>query len=295
MKDQNRQKFYEPSGKFDPIRQSLLYVICIGIALFFGYLYTVLICFIPIVYFNLFITVGFGIMLGVVCRLFVRFSHNRNRRSQLIQAVFFGILANYFQWTAYVLFLLEDSIPSFGFYFSNLDWILTSGHFGSILNGLYEYGGWSVFGVQINGLTLAIILISEFIIIAIVPIIGIIQTKVYPYSELQHKWYKKYTLVKDFESISLIDKLLRDLELNPIQAIESLNKGIAFRHAKIHLFYLEGETNHYLTFENIYYEGRGGATNKKGDIVINNFLISDDFAKEILEKFPNRRERIEVL
>ena len=295
MKDQNRQKFYEPSGKFDPIRHSLLYVICIGIALFLGYLYAVLISFIPILYFNVLITVGFGISLGLICRVLARFSHSRNRKSQLFQAVFFGILANYFQWTAYSLFILENSIPSFEFYFSNLDWILTSGNFFNLLGVLNSVGAWGIFGAQINGTTLTVIWIVEFLLIALLPIIGVMQTKVYPYSELQRKWYKKYTLVKDFESISSNTRLISNLELNPLETIELLGKGIAFRHSKIHLFYLKGESNHYLTFENIYYEGRGEATSKQGEIIVNNFTISNDFAEQILERFPNKRERIEVL
>jgi hypothetical protein len=295
MKGHNLQKFYEPSGKFDPIRQSLLYVICIGIALFLGYLYAVLISFIPLIYLNIIILVGFGISLGLVCRVFVRFSHNRNRRSQLIHAIIFGILANYFQWTTYVLFLLEDSVPSLGLYFSNIDWIFTSGDFGNLIAEIYRNGAWEIFGIQINGPTLAIIWLVEFLLIVTIPAISVLQTKVYPYSELFEKWYEKYTLTKDFQSISWSNHLISNLESNPMEAIESLHLGISYRYTKIHLFYLKGEADHYLTFENIYFEGRGESTRKKSEIIVNNFRISDAIAKQILEKFPNKRERIEVL
>jgi hypothetical protein len=289
------QLFYQPSGKIDPIRQSLLYLICIGIALVMGYFYTIAICFIPIIYFNVLITVGFGILLGVVCRLFARFSHNRNRRSQIYQAIFVGIIANYFQWTAYCLFFIDNEIPSFGHYISNLDWILFSGDFSFFIGELNRFGAWTIFGGVINGTTLTVVWIVEFLLIALLPMIGVLQTKVYPYSELFNKWYEKYTLKKDFHPVSMSTKMISDLNLNPIETIELLNKGLAFRHCKIHLFYLKGEKNQYLTFENIYYEGSGSKTDKKGDIVINNFLISDEVAKQILEKFPTVRERIEVL
>ncbi len=82
---ENQELFYKESGRINPIKQSISYAIGIVIALILGYIYSVLIIVIPIVYLNFLITVGFSIGLGLICRILVRFSHNRNKKVGLFK------------------------------------------------------------------------------------------------------------------------------------------------------------------------------------------------------------------
>lgn len=126
------------------------------------------------------------------------------------------------------------------------------------------------------------------------PIVAIVKTKIYPYSEFLGKWYDKYTLFKDFESISTVTKLKGELSTDPLKSIDSLGKGTGLRHTKVHLFYLKHEDKQYLTFEKIFIEGQGKGK-KNSSIAINNFQINKSDADLILEKYENKRERIEVI
>lgn len=125
-------------------------------------------------------------------------------------------------------------------------------------------------------------------------LVGIYKTKAYPFSELLNKWYPKYTLLKDFESVSAIGNMTRNLETDPLKSIQELKYGSAYRHTKIHLFYLKDDPNQYLTFENVYVDNRGQGK-KNRTIIINNFKIDKESAQKIFENFEHKRERTEVI
>lgn len=290
----NQDIFYKESGKINPIKQSLSYVICIGLALVLGYAYSIIIGFVPIVYLNILLTVGFGLCLGVICRVLSRLGHNRNKKSQIVQAVVLGLLANYFQWTVYILYAYNGELPSMELYLANLHWIVIPENFFAAIAEINRVGVWSIFGIPFNGFALTFVWFIEFVIIMAGPIVAVIKTKIYPYSELLQKWYKKYTLVDEYASVSTVNKLTNDLTSEPIESIERLGKGAAFRYSKVHIFYLKDEENQYLTFENVFIEGRGKGK-KESDIVINNFKLTKSDAEQILERFENKRERIEVI
>jgi len=290
----NKELYYQESGQINPMKQNLSYAICIGLALLLGYLYSVLIIFIPFVYLNFLITVGYGLSLGLICKALVRFSHNRSKKNQIIQAVVIGLLTNYFQWTAYILYVYNGAIPNIELYFSNLNWIIIPKNFFIAIAEINRFGTWSIFGITLNGFGLTVIWIIEFLIIMAGPIVAIVQTKIYPYSELLEKWYHKYTLFNDFESISTVTQLIGELSSDPLKSIDSLGMGSGLRHTKVHLFYLKDEDKQYLTFEKIYIEGQGKGK-KNSSIVINNFKINKSDAELILEKYENKRERIEVI
>lgn len=290
----NKELYYQESGQVSVSKQIMSYVISIGLVLLLGYLYSVIMIFIPIVYLNFLITVGYALLLGLICRVLVRVSHTRNKNYQIIQAVVIGLLANYFQWTSYILYAYNGAIPNIELYFSHLHWIILPKNFFTAIAEINKFGTWSIFGFTFNGIGLTAIWLIEFIIIMAGPIVAIVQTKVYPYSELLEKWYPKYTLFKDFESISAINKLIGELSSDPLKSIDSLGKGTGLRHSKIHIFYLDDEDKQYLTFENIFIEGQGKGK-KDCSIVINNFKIKKSDAKLILEKYENKRERTDVI
>lgn len=290
----NRELFYQESGQINPLKQSLSYMICIGVALVLGYLYSIAIMVIPIVYLNFLITLGFGLVLGFISKSLIRFSHNRSKMSQMIQAITIGFLANYFQWTAYISYAYNGIIPSFSLYLSDLQWIIIPENFFTAIGEINRVGVWSMFGITFNGFGLASIWFVEFLIIVAGPIIAVFKTNIYPYSELLSKWYPKYTLFKDFEALSTGKKMMNDLKSDTLKAIESLGKGTGLRHTKIHLYYLKGEEKQYLTFEKIFIEEQGKGKRNRS-LLINHFMINSRDAERILERFENKRERIDVI
>lgn len=292
----NPSLFYHESGKIDLIKQSLTYILCIGLALVLGYVYSVVTVFLPIIYLNALISIGFGLSLGFICRALFRLNHNRSKRSRIILAIIFGLLANYFQWTTYILWAYEGAIPGINEYLENILWIMVPDNFIYAITEINRIGPWEIAGTQIKGFGLTTIWIIEFLIIMAGPIVAVLKTTIYPYSELQQKWYPKFTLFNDFQSVSGSSLLLKDLEENPLETIIGLGLGTGLRHTKIHVFYLKEENKQYLTFEKIYVESKqDGKTKTNSSIIVNNFKISNSVAEDILAQFENNRERMDVI
>lgn len=283
---------YQESMKVNPIGLTVSYGVCLILALFLGYLYSSITIFMPIVYVNLLLTLGFGLTLGIVNRFLVRLTHNRNKKSQLIQALISGVLANYFQWTAYILYAFNKEVPSLPEFFANLHWVVIPQHFIQAITEINRVGVWSMFGVVFNGFVLTAIWVIEAFIIIALPVTAVYKTKIYPYSELLGQWYPKYTLFKDFEYLSTTNKLQKDLQVDAISAIQGLGKGIGHRHSKIHLFYHKDEVNQYLTFETRLIEGKGKVNSS---VLINNFTIDRKTAELILDSFEHQKEKVEII
>jgi len=198
MNDSNL--FYQESGQINILGLTLSFLICIPIALILGYAYSVVIMFIPLIYFNFLITVGLGLALGLIVRLIVRLTKNRNKKSKLILAFTLGLLTYYFQWTVFMLHAYDGEIPGFTYYLANLHWLINPMNLIDFIVKVNGVGFWSIIGAPVTGLALSLVWIIEAFFIISGPIVAIFKTKVYPYSELQNKWYPKYTLLKDFDS-----------------------------------------------------------------------------------------------
>ncbi len=286
--------FYQESQNINNIGITVACSVSIAFSLILGYTYSILISVIPFFYANFLLTFLLGISLALIIRVLIRLTHNRNKRSQITLAVITGLLANYFQWTTFVLFVVNSSVPNFIELLQNLHWLMHPENLFQIIVEINNLGFWSIAGITFNGWLLTTIWVLEAVIIGAIPVIGVLKANIYPYSERLSKWYPKYTLLNDFESISLIKKLTKSLNEDLVSTIENLGKGNGIRHSKIHLYYIEEDDNQYLSIENIFIEDLGrGKTNKT--LMINNLRIESKPAKLILDKFEHKREKIDII
>lgn len=285
--------FYQESNKVNLSGFIIAYLAILAVALICGYFYTVLIIFVPLLYFNFFITIGFGLFLGYLVRVLIKLTHNRNKTSHLILAFVAGFLANYFQWIAFIIYAFDGEIPSFRDYLANLSWVIEPQMFFSTIGKINRIGLWSVFGITFSGVILTLVWIFELITIIIIPILMVYKSKTYPYSEDLGKWYKKYTLSDDYKAVAGINSIIENLQKDACETINQLGRGIGWKYSKVHVYFLENEQNQYLDFENIYI-GQGGRGKKNTSTPISNFKITNKTAKLILNSFDNKRERFEV-
>lgn len=288
------QLFYNPSGNCHLGRFTLSYVGCIIVALVLGFAYSITTLFLPVIYLNLLICLGFSTVLGITCRAFIRFSHNRNKRKKIIQAIAIGLLANYFQWTVFILFAYNGVIPTFPEYLDNLSWIILPENFFTAIIDINEFGLWSVFGIQFHGIELALIWLAEAFLIMSGPIIAVLTTKPYPFSERENQWYPKFTLVFNFESISAKQHMLDALVLNPVNSIRNLGFGSGTRYSKVHLYYLPNENKQYLSIEKVNVPGRGKGK-KNIEYVVLNFAIKNQDAITIMNEFDYEKEKLSII
>lgn len=290
----NKALYYNPSGQIDIIRLCLSYITSTLAALFLGYIYSVLTNVVPFVYINAGIAIGLGLLLGLTSRVMTRLSHNRNKRSQIIHVIILVLMTNYFQWTAYILFAYNGAIPTPEVYISSILWIFDPENLISAIIEVNKYGTWSIFGIPFKGIGLTTVWLIEFIFITVLPIVIAFKAPVLPFSERQNRWYKKYTLTTRFRSISMVGQLIEELSSDSVAAIENIGKSNNLRYTIIHLFHLENECKHYLTFEKVYVEAQR-RSRKHSTTIINNFEINSLQADLILERFDNKREKFDVI
>jgi hypothetical protein len=248
---------------------------------------------IPIVYFNFFITIGYGLAVGVLGSLMVKVTYNRNRKSRLVYIIVMSFLANYFQWTVYILYAYLGKMPDPMEYINNLYWIIQPINIIDLGIEINKFGLWTLGSIPFKGFGLTFIWIIESLIIFLLSFLVIYRKEAYPYSEQLNKWYPKYTLSKDFKFIANKAVIKKALQADALETLQNIGNGMGTRHTKIHLFYLENTREQYLTIENISYE-QGGRGKKHSEILLNNLRLDKAKGKSIFNSFDTKREWFET-
>lgn len=284
--------YYKESGKINFTGLAISLMIILGVNSLLGYIYSFIIFYMPLIYVNFLISVGFGIILSIYTQFLFRITHNRSRQSKMILILISGISANLFQWVVYIDTAILGQMPQPGQYYGSLEMLFDPAFFFGIIGEINKYGMWELFGAPVKGLMLALIWILEFAIIAGVTMYFFLKSKPYPYSENLGHWYSKYTLSRDFEAISSHKMFIKKLDGQSMcDFITGLKSGIALRHMKIHVFYEKDEENQYLSFEN-----RLSSTNGKVDreIIENCIRVDKPTVEKIMNAFPYKKEKNEI-
>ncbi|MEM7103068.1 MAG: hypothetical protein AAF502_08070 [Bacteroidota bacterium] len=288
------QLFYVSPSK--PSWSNLFIAVLIVIipALLLGYIYALLTFINPILYINFLMTVGAGLLLGLLARFVIRLVKIRNRKSKYLLTGILVLLFHFFQWSGFMLFAISDGYMGIGPFLSFLPVCLNPVFFFGIIAELFQTGYWVIFGGTIKGFVALLVWTAELAIAGGLAFQAVVMTKDYPYSEDLARWYPKFTLDNQFRSVVGSDAFIEKLNADLIGTLDEIAEGIAYKYALVHIFFLPYEKVQYLSFENVFIEGRGrGKTNSS--LPINNLKISTEDAKMLMQKFGAKQERIDVI
>lgn len=175
---------YRHSGKFGA--HALLVVPLVGVLLGWplGLAYAYLIRWIPFVYLNALLTLGYGLLLGVAVGWALKRCQVRNVAVATVLAGGVGLAANYFQWNGLVHALI-DGAPL----------LCPPGGIRSVMGFLYEHGSWALrHGGNVTGWFLASIWTVEAIaILGVVTIVGTAPVRDLPFCEKNGCWLDEET------------------------------------------------------------------------------------------------------
>lgn len=291
---EEKSLFYEESGQTNLLGMVFAYTAVIVFTFIMGFLYEVFIRIIPFVYINFLLTFGYGAAVGFFVMLISRIVKCRSRKGRIFLVAFAGLAANFFQWAAFFSYITDMQIPTIKEYFYQIEMCLNPDYLFDFLGFVMKYGVWGFSGGTVNGFLLAIVWAVEALMIWGIAIAIVWKSPKRPYSELHGKWYERRIIDHDFEFIAIGKRMVEKLTENPLIAIQSLQKGDAYRHTQISLFYLENENTQYLTIEKVYVD-RKNSGKKKTELLVNNFAIDSMTAREIMNTFPYRKGRIDIL
>ncbi len=289
----NASLYYQESGRLNPGKYVVTTILGVALAIILGYVYSLLIYFIPLVYFNVIICFGFGVVMGGLVMVFSRFGDSRNQKGRIVQSLIFSLVAYYFHWVAYLIILINGEVASPDIYFNNLFLSFDPAFMLELIMEINAEGVWSMFGINFTGGALLTVWVIEALLILGIPIVMVLRFEPLPFSELNGKWYPKFTLKQHFYSATGSDQWVRLLADNPVKTIDDLGLGKANRYGLIHLYVAEKEKTQYISIESVYID-TGEKGKKETETVVLNLGIDTDAAKEILQKYEHKKERLKV-
>jgi uncharacterized membrane protein YedE/YeeE len=279
---------YKPSGKVSPVSVALLLGTGLFVTPLLGLVYVLIQDFMPLIYLNFLLTIGFGFALSYVTGYAViKPGKVRNPYIAIAFSLVGVAIAGYIHWGIWLNFMLDRSdvsITNIAFLLTNPDVMVD---YIKIINqeGIWSVGKVGREGSAVNGDMLSFIWISEAVII------GGLATKVpyklsrQPYCETHNKWFEK----SELEPLNLIEQpeeLLQKIEANDataFNALERANRPDENFHSRWFLHTCEGDVN-YLTIANMIpsYEKNKVRFNKKD--IVNNIKISSEMKNALAER-----------
>jgi len=279
--------YYKPSGSAPVGGIVAAFIISLAISLGLTIAYIALQWFIPIIYFNVFITIGLGFCVAYAINLGLGLGKVRNTKIASILAIICALFVFYAQWALFVslMYNAEGSMGGGTWVRSsfNLDGFIYAFLHPNVLFKaivqLNEVGTFNIKSNVVSGWFLWLIWAIEAALIIFIPILMASSGKASkPFSELNNSWMKKRDLEGKIKFVENKDELLNDLGRGNLKILKEHlpTEEIGDNYATVSVHESQGDPKRYLTVTNI-----SNTTNSKGETkktdttVIEYFLITD--------------------
>lgn len=205
--------FYSHSGKFGVIGPVAAIVVGAIAALPLGIAYSYLIKWIPLIYLNFLITLGYGFLFGFLTRWLLKFGKVRNDTIALLTSGAVGLLAWYGSWNGCARALVGADAP----------WLLTPPQMTTFVQILLANGSWGI-GTSssgpVTGIPLAIIWILEgAVIVGLTVLVGYKFVTQTPFCELHNCWLDQEKKIDKLDAFSQPDQIaaFKNGDLSPLE------------------------------------------------------------------------------
>lgn len=141
----NTDRYYRPSGRIPFFGTVLMLGLGTLVALISGFVYAVISRYNPIIYVQMFVTLGFGAVMGVSVNAVGHMMKVRNRFFAVLISMVIGMLGMYFAWVWYIYMLAEWDLDYLIFQ-PTVTW--------AIVQELAENGIWEIKGGKPTGIAL---------------------------------------------------------------------------------------------------------------------------------------------
>lgn len=277
-------QYYTPTGKA-PFSSLIITIVLGTIAgIILAAAYVLLQWFIPIVYFNFIITLGFGFGLFYALDFLHKNGKIRNLKFAILSAIIAAIVGYYIHWALFVSLMfntdgtigdiwLSSSFDSEGFMY----FLLYPSELFEAVAFLNEIGTFSLKSSVVSGAFLWVIWAIEAVVMIAFPIVlltGGQSTK--PFSEVQNSWMDSRTLNGIFPFVQDKDILKRDFEQGNVDAIRTplTDEEIGDQFMVASVYELLDDPHQYITITNVSLEyDKKGEVKRKEDIVLKYFCM----------------------
>ncbi|TYZ13382.1 hypothetical protein FY528_02940 [Hymenobacter lutimineralis] len=274
--------YYQPSGRFTVSGVLLLVILGTAAAVPLAFVYVYAIWYIPFIYINLFVTLGFGLLLGYALKTLTK--SGKLRSPALVGWLSFALAlwAWYLQWCVYLTLLFgAGETESLGSRASFTHTTFEADVFlGTLLNPplvlgmlprLADEGTWSIFGVTISGIFLYLVWLAELLILVLLTWNMPRSQAEVPFSELADEWAEKITLPQPatpFADAAATKLALETADWNHLQPHTEPDGTAHF--GRLHFFRAPSDPDCcFLSLENVAIEtdNKGKASEKTTDVL----------------------------
>jgi hypothetical protein len=274
--------YYKPSGKFSPV--FILYFVLVSVLIFplLGLAYAYLLWYIPIIYINFFVTIGYGFLIGITLNfLVIKKGKVRNPILAAVIGVLGAFIALYFHWASWLDLVINagETIgdSNIGISISNVklfqvyELSMQPNIVLEFMQVVNENGTWGIKGATVSGWFLWIIWIIEALGIIVIASFSTYGQATKPFCEFSDNWYEEI-VHPAFNFVFEKDKLIQDIKNIDKHCFESFGKEADFKNQNHSIFtlYRSKTGKNYISVEN-----KTAKTNSKGNIEFD----SDEFVK----------------
>ena len=289
--------YYQPSNKM-PLGGVLLFLLGgVLTATILAFVYIYAIWYIPFVYINFFISLGFGLVLGGILMMLAKAGKLRSPTGVGLLALLVGLVAIYLEWSVYLTLLFNsettgtgrdaDTSTSFNSALF-LDVLTHPGAMWSAINKINATGTWSLKGATPSGFFLWVVWLIELIIIVGGAYWLARSQADEPFSELANEWADEETLPHPIVFAQDVAQTRTSLETGQFHALTPfLVQSEVDPFARLKLHRAPNDPNcQYLTLENVTtkVDDKGKAT-QSTDTVVQHLAISSAAYEELKKRF----------
>ena len=298
--------YYQPSNKM-PLGGVLLFLlggVLAAAVLAFVYIYAI--WYIPFVYINFFICLGFGLVLGGILLLLARAGKLRSPKGVGVLAVLVGLAALYLEWSVYLTLLFNSETTGAGraadtstsFSASLFGDVLTHpGAMWTAIRKINETGTWSLKGATPSGLFLWFVWLVELVIILGRAYLLARSQADEPFSELANEWAEEETLPHPVAYAPDAAQTRTSLETGQFQALAphvAQAELAPFARLKLHRV-ANDPACQYLTLENVTpkVDDKGKASESTATVV-QHLAISSGVYDDLKQRFGTQPAATQV-
>ena len=289
--------YYQPSNKM-PLA-GIIGLLAGGLvaALLLALVYIYAVWYIPFVYINFFLCLGFGLVLGAALALLVRAGKLRNPGAVGALAVLVGLVAVYLEWGVYLTLLFNsestgtgaDADTSTSFSLSLFaDIIAHPGAMWLAMQKINETGSWSLKGSTPSGVFLAVIWVIEAVIILGGTYLMARAQATEPFSETSNEWATEETLPHPLtfaQDVATTRTALESGQFHHLAPHTAAETEAPFARLKLHS--APNDPNcRYLTLENVTTTiDKKGKASQSTATVVQHLAISPAHFQELQRRF----------
>lgn len=270
--------YYQHSGAIGPLGPVYMTLLgAIGVVLL-GAVYGYAIYYIPLIYFNFFITLFFGLGVGFLVGYGGKLGKVRNSWAVIVFGLIFGVLAEYAGWISWIHAASEQA------------YLLTSPReIFEVLGNVAERGAWSIFSWTPKGAALYAIWAIEAIMIiggSTVSAWGVVSST--PFCEHCNKWVEETTTISNLAPLPDPQEMKHQLEQGDFTTLNSLEslEGASAEYTQLALPHCPGcEGSYFLTVKGVTVSKDSKGKEKKDETtLVENLHISAADYQMLLER-----------